>query len=66
MGAEMETSVLSLVRRFLTDLAASGSEAERLKRQKPDRLPHDIAAGLAKAWLRFPVQEMTRTVPLSA
>lgn len=26
---------------------------------RPDRLPHDIAAGLIEAWTRFPVQETT-------
>jgi plasmid stability protein len=33
-AAELETSVSSLVRRLLTDLAAGQSEAERLKRQE--------------------------------
>jgi predicted nucleic acid-binding protein len=31
-----------------------------------DRLPHDIAVGLVEAWLRFPLQEMTRGVLLAA
>jgi len=31
-----------------------------------DRLPHDIAAGLIEAWLRFPVQETTRAVLMGA
>jgi predicted nucleic acid-binding protein len=26
---------------------------------RPDRLPHDLAAGLIAAWMRFPVQEIT-------
>lgn len=29
---------------------------------RSDRLPHDIAAGLIEAWLRFPVQETTVAV----
>jgi len=33
-AAELDTSVSSLVRRFLTDLAAGESETERLKRQE--------------------------------
>jgi predicted nucleic acid-binding protein len=31
-----------------------------------DRLPHDIAVGLVEAWLRFPLQEVTRGVLLAA
>jgi predicted nucleic acid-binding protein len=31
-----------------------------------DALPHDLAAGLITAWLRFPVQEITRAVLLDA
>jgi predicted nucleic acid-binding protein len=26
---------------------------------RPDALPHDLAAGLVRAWMRFPVQEIT-------
>jgi predicted nucleic acid-binding protein len=26
---------------------------------RPDALPHDLAAGLVRAWMRFPVQEST-------
>jgi plasmid stability protein len=33
-AAELDTSVSALVRRFLTELAAGESEAERLKRQE--------------------------------
>ena len=33
---------------------------------RPDALPHDIAAGLVEAWLRFPVQEITRGVLIGA
>ena len=33
-AAQQETSVSALVRRFLTELAAEESEAERLKRQE--------------------------------
>jgi predicted nucleic acid-binding protein len=33
---------------------------------RPDRLPHDIAAGLVAAWLRFPLQETTQAVLLDA
>jgi predicted nucleic acid-binding protein len=33
---------------------------------RADALPHDIAAGLVEAWLRFPVQEITRAVLLDA
>ncbi len=33
---------------------------------RPDALPRDIAGGLIKAWLRFPVQEITRGVLLGA
>jgi predicted nucleic acid-binding protein len=29
-------------------------------------LPHEIAAGLVEAWLRFPVQEITRSVLIGA
>jgi predicted nucleic acid-binding protein len=31
-----------------------------------DALPHDIAAGLVRTWLRFKVQDTTRTVMLEA
>ncbi len=30
------------------------------------RVPHDIAVGLIETWLRFPVQEMTRGVLMTA
>jgi predicted nucleic acid-binding protein len=33
---------------------------------RPDALPHDIAAGLVRAWLRFKVQDTTRSVMLEA
>jgi predicted nucleic acid-binding protein len=33
---------------------------------RSDRLAHDIAAGLIEAWLRFSVQEMTRSVLMGA
>jgi predicted nucleic acid-binding protein len=33
---------------------------------RPDALPHDIAAGLIRAWLRFPIQDTTLTVALGA
>jgi len=29
---------------------------------RPDALPHEIAAGLVRTWLRFPVQEVTVAV----
>jgi len=29
---------------------------------RPDALPHDIAAGLMRTWLRFPVQDITLAV----
>jgi predicted nucleic acid-binding protein len=29
---------------------------------RPDALPHEIAAGLVRTWLRFPVQEITIAV----
>ena len=35
-AAEQDTSVSALVRRFLTELAAGESDAERLKRQERD------------------------------
>jgi hypothetical protein len=53
IAAERETSVSALVRRFLTELAAAESKAERLKREErelreritafraSDRLPRD-------------------------
>jgi predicted nucleic acid-binding protein len=31
-----------------------------------DALPHDIAAGLVRAWSRFPVQEISLTIVTSA
>jgi predicted nucleic acid-binding protein len=33
---------------------------------RPDALPHDIAAGLVRTWLRFTVQETTLPVMLGA
>ena len=33
---------------------------------RADAIPHDIAAGLVRTWLRFTVQETTRTVMLGA
>jgi predicted nucleic acid-binding protein len=33
---------------------------------RPDALPHDIAAGLIRTWLRFPVQDITLAVMSSA
>jgi predicted nucleic acid-binding protein len=33
---------------------------------RPDRLPHDIAAGLITAWSRFRVQEITLSILMSA
>jgi predicted nucleic acid-binding protein len=33
---------------------------------RADRLPHDVAAGLIRSWLRFPVQEITLTVMADA
>lgn len=33
---------------------------------RADRLPHDLAAGLVRAWLRFRVQETTVAVLLGA
>ncbi len=33
---------------------------------RPDALPHDIAAGLVRTWLRFRVQETTLPVMLGA
>jgi len=56
-AAERDTSVSALVERFLTELAASESDAERLKREEralrerigsyraADRLPRDNAHG---------------------
>jgi predicted nucleic acid-binding protein len=29
---------------------------------RPDPLPHDLAAGLIRTWLRFPVQDTTVSV----
>jgi len=34
--------------------------------RRPDRLPHDIAAGLITAWSRFRVQEITLLILMSA
>jgi predicted nucleic acid-binding protein len=31
-----------------------------------DALPHEIAAGLIEAWLRFPVQDLTHDIVLNA
>jgi hypothetical protein len=57
IAAERDTSVSALVKRFLTDLAAEESEAERLKREEralrerittfraSDRLPRDEVHG---------------------
>jgi predicted nucleic acid-binding protein len=33
---------------------------------RSDALPHQIATGLVEAWLRFPVQEITRAVLIGA
>jgi predicted nucleic acid-binding protein len=33
---------------------------------RPDALPHDIAAGLVRTWLRFKIQETTLPVMLGA
>jgi predicted nucleic acid-binding protein len=33
---------------------------------RPDALPHDIAAGLIRTWLRFTIQETTLPVALGA
>jgi predicted nucleic acid-binding protein len=33
---------------------------------RPDALPHEIAAGLIRTWLRFPIQETTLPVMLGA
>ena len=33
---------------------------------RADALPHDIAAGLVRTWLRFPVQEIILPVMLGA
>jgi len=33
---------------------------------RPDALPHDVAAGLVRTWLRFRVQEITLPVMLGA
>ena len=33
---------------------------------RADALPHDIAAGLVEAWLRFPVQDITAAVLCNA
>lgn len=36
------------------------------RQSRPDRLPHDIAAGLIRSWTRFPVQEITLPILSSA
>jgi predicted nucleic acid-binding protein len=36
--------------------------AQATRSTRPDRLPHDIAAGLIKRWTRFQVQETTLTI----
>lgn len=33
---------------------------------RPDALPHEIAAGLVRAWSRFPVQEISFAIVTSA
>ena len=33
---------------------------------RPDALPHDIAVGLIRAWLRFPIQDITLPVMSTA
>jgi predicted nucleic acid-binding protein len=33
---------------------------------RTDRLPHDVAVGLIRSWLRFPVQEITLAVMADA
>src|SRR5438876_3542700 len=33
---------------------------------RPDRLPHDIAAGLVQSWTRFHLQEITLSIILAA
>ncbi|MGA8171177.1 MAG: PIN domain-containing protein [Methylocystis sp.] len=33
---------------------------------RPDAPPHDIAAGLARTWMRFPVQEISSAIVVAA
>ena len=43
-----------------------GLRVEATHASRPDALPHDLAAGLVRAWMRFPVQEITARVHESA
>jgi predicted nucleic acid-binding protein len=36
------------------------------RQSRPDALPHDIAAGLIRTWLRFKVQEITVPIMIGA
>jgi predicted nucleic acid-binding protein len=40
--------------------------AQATRPTRADALPHDIAAGLVRTWLRFKVQDNTRTILLDA
>jgi predicted nucleic acid-binding protein len=59
--AIVETDELALSVQVLQEFYVQATRATR-----PDAVPHDIAVGLVRTWLRFKVQEMTLPVMLGA
>lgn len=41
-------------------------DAQATRPSRPDALPHDIAAGLVRAWMRFQVQDITLAIVTAA
>jgi predicted nucleic acid-binding protein len=52
--ALLQADDLALSLQVLQEFYVQATQASR-----PDSLPHDLAAGLVRAWMRFPVQEIT-------
>lgn len=59
--AIVETDDLALSVQVLQEFYVQATRATR-----PDAVPHDIAVGLVRTWLRFKVQEVTLPVMLGA
>jgi predicted nucleic acid-binding protein len=59
--AIIETDDLALSVQVLQEFYVQATRANR-----PDAVPHDIAVGLVRTWLRFKVQEVTLAVMLGA
>jgi len=53
-AALLQADDLALSIQVLQEFYVQATDARRA-----DALPHDLAAGLVRAWMRFPVQEMT-------